>query len=495
MIYSIEIEKQVLASLIQYPQILADIAPFVNETDFSKVNRPIYNILASLVAEKGTANTTILSERLNSLGISIPDLDIGTYIEALSIISVNPKSAIELAKELKLISVRRELAESGRKLEQEMKKNTFTSFEEVIKTADNIYNSKINLYHQDQSVTNIFAEIESLMTHSDNDNNKELVCPYPAFHKCYGGFRPGNVYCFASRSGQGKSTVLADLAYKTANIFNKNVKVLYLDTEMQTREVMPRLLASISGVPFWLIDSGKYRNNQEAFRKVKEAMDLVKKENYNFHHKYVGNIELDALISLIKRWYLKECGRGEKALIIYDYLKILEADRGGNLKEYESMGDKMNALKACATELDAPLLTAVQINRSGINTNRPSSSLIDDESVISISDRIQWFVSYMGIFRRKVPEEIQEDGAERGTHKLITLKTRFQGEFAAGHQDLVKIADKTSNKVRYVSNFVNFNVSNFAVEERGSLRDYANQRASIQLEKVNDDNDDAANSL
>lgn len=480
-IYNIEYEKQVIAGLLQYPDAYADIGPFISEVDFSRINKPIYNLLSNSIKESGSINSTILIEKLKGLGISIPDLDIGQYIESLSLIQINQKALLEVAKELKITTVKRDLHEVGLKLADKMKKTVSSTFEEIVQEADQIYNDKINLYNEDQKLVDLCADIDELLAMGQNNEFKELIIPYTSFYEQYGGFRPGNVYCFASRSGQGKSSLLVDLAYKTTNIVNKNVKVIYLDTEMQASEVMPRFLASVSGVPIWEIESGNYLKNQASLKKIQAAKKMMKENNFNLKYKHVGNMGVDAVISLIKRWYMKECGRGEKALIVYDYLKIVEGDKGGNAKEYELMGDKMDKLKTCAFDLQAPLLTAVQINRSGVNTNRAANSLVDDESVISISDRIQWFTSYMGIFRRKVPEEIMADGPQFGTHKLITLKTRFQGQQAAGHQDLVKIIDPQTQRVRYTPNYINFDLTNFSIEEKGSLRDLVNKKIDITL--------------
>lgn len=479
-IYNIEYEKQVIAGLLQFPDAYADIGPFISEVDFSRINKPIYNILSNSIKEKGSINSTILIEKLKSLGITIPDLDVGAYIDSLSLVQINQKALLEVAKELKITTVKRDLYEVGQKLSDKMKKTVSSTFEEIVQEADQIYNDKINLYNEDQNLVDLCIDIDELLLKNLNNPFKELIIPYASFYQQYGGLRPGNVYCFASRSGQGKSSLLVDIAYKTGNVCNENTKLIYLDTEMQANEVMPRFLASITGVPIWEIETGNYLKNSVSLRKIEAAKKMMREKNYNFKYKHVGNMGTDAVISLIKRWYMKECGRGERALIIYDYLKILEADRGGNMKEYELMGDKMDALKTCAYDLQAPLLTAVQINRGGVNTNRQVNQLVDDESVISISDRIQWFTSYMGIFRRKVPEEIMADGPEFGTHKLITLKTRFQGQQAAGHQDLVKIVDPQTQRIRYVPNYINFDLSNFNIEERGSLRDLVNRKIDVQ---------------
>jgi hypothetical protein len=60
------------------------------------------------------------------------------------------------------------------------------------------------------------------------------------------------------------------------------------------------------------------------------------------------------------------------------------------------------------------------------------------------------------------------DGENFGTHKLIPLKTRFQGKNAVGHHDLVR-RPMEDGSFRWMNNFLNFSVENFNVEERGSL--------------------------
>ena len=94
---------------------------------------------------------------------------------------------------------------------------------------------------------------------------------------------------------------------------------------------------------------------------------------------------------------------------------------------------------------------------------------MDDSSAISLSDRLQWFASFVAIFRRKTTDEITEDGEEFGTHKLVPLKTRFQGRDAAGHHDLVRRRFQDGSE-KWVNNYLNFSVENFGVTERGSLR-------------------------
>jgi len=174
---------------------------------------------------------------------------------------------------------------------------------------------------------------------------------------------------------------------------------------------------------------------------------------------------------------MKYVGRGNKCVIAYDYVKMTGDKVGKNWAEHQAIGEKIDKLKRVSEEINAPLITAMQMNRSGESFNRNSGTLVDDSSAISLSDRLQWFATFVAIFRRKTLDEIAMDGERFGTHKLIPLKTRFQGRDAAGHQDLLRrrtsetVNGRTVQSEKFVNNFLNFRVENFQVKEEGSLQD------------------------
>ena len=68
------------------------------------------------------------------------------------------------------------------------------------------------------------------------------------------------------------------------------------------------------------------------------------------------------------------------------------------------------------------MLTSVQSNRSGIVGNRNSNAIVDDESIVSLSDQITHFSSHLFVLRKKTLDEIAEDPEGFGTHKLICFK-------------------------------------------------------------------------
>jgi hypothetical protein len=44
----------------------------------------------------------------------------------------------------------------------------------------------------------------------------------------------------------------------------------------------------------------------------------------------------------------------------------------------------------------------------------------------------------------------------------------------------VKIVDQQTQRVRYVPNYINFDLTNFNIQEKGSLRDLVNRKIDIQ---------------
>jgi hypothetical protein len=129
-----------------------------------------------------------------------------------------------------------------------------------------------------------------------------------------------------------------------------------------------------------------------------------------------------------------------------------------------------------------PMITSVQSNRSGITNNRQSQNIIDDESIVSLSDRITQFCSHMFILRNKTVDEIESEGRSFGTHKLINVKARHLGKDIAGAVEPVRVGD-TLRK-----NFINLEFKNFCITERGDLRDIARvAEGNMELEENESD--------
>lgn len=496
-IYSVKIERKVLGGLIKCPKIFPEVERFITEKDFFvDLHSTIFAVIRSLIANNLSVDTVQIAEKIKNIQATFKDedgndIDVFRYLGDVAFTETTPKAVMEFSKDLVKYRIRREILETAREIAMYIKKCGDDSVDEIIAKCDEKYGAKMAEYTLDDEPAKLFEGIEELIEERGENPNDEsgLMTPYKDFNDAYGGLRAGNIYAVCSRPGQGKTTWINDVCFKTAQI--NNIKVLLLDTEMDTQDIQFRMAASTTGVSMWHLETGRWRMNADTTEKVRSTLPNLEKRNSGVFHVHVGNKNIDQICSLVRRWYLTEVGRGNPCLIAYDYVKLTGERVGQNWREDQAIGDKIDKLKKLSEEIQAPLITAMQLNRQG--GERGGTGIVDDSSSIATSDRMQWFASFVAIFRRKSTDEMAEDNQvdengnvvrDYGTHKLIPVKTRFQGRQAAGHQDLVRRVNE-DGRVHYEANCLFFNVDNFNVQERGTLRDLVNdEREQFSVEDL-----------
>ena len=495
-IFSKEVERHCLSGLIRHPDVVAEVDSFVSAGDFyNDVHKTIFCVVRDSFLAGDKIDQVLIATKILNLGIATKDdIDIHDYIKSISYTPITKAAAIDAFKELVKVRIRREIFETADRIKDHTRSCANEDLGEIISKCDSIYGEKISRFDFEDDPANVFDDLElKIEDRGDNPvDDTGLSTTYNEFNRLYGGLRDGNVYAIVSRPAQGKTTFINDLCLGAA--IKNNVPVLVLDTEMTTEEIQFRMGAANTGVPLWYLETGKWRKNKEMTEKVREWFGNLKK--YQYFHYHVRNKTVDEVCSMIRRWHMQYVGRGNRCVIAYDYVKLTGERVDKNWAEHQAIGEKIDKLKRVAEEIKAPLITAMQMNRSGEMHNRNSSSLVDDSSAISLSDRLQWFATFVAIFRRKTLDEIALDGDRFGTHKLIPLKTRFQGRDAAGHQDLMRrtvretINGREVTSEKFINNFLNFSVQNFKVSEQGSLADiirHEEQNFDIQGDNIDDD--------
>jgi replicative DNA helicase len=231
------------------------------------------------------------------------------------------------------------------------------------------------------------------------------------------GLVPGSLYVVAARPKCGKSLMLAQWAY---NVCLKEKKpILYIDTEMTFKEdFQPRALSHLSSVPERIIKNGLYINNGKQKEAVYYAAELMSK--MKFVHKYMPGFRMEDVKSLVRRYHAKE-GIGA---LFFDYIKMVDLNEKFN--ETQTLGHITSTLKDLAGVLNIPVVTAVQINRTGEGKTRYNSSQIAD------SDRVLRYCNVLMALANKSKKEIDEDGIECGTHRLQILDNRSGSNFYSG---------------------------------------------------------------
>lgn len=500
MIYNLELEKQLLAGLIKDTDSFAEISDFINNDDFyseeSNLHKTIFTVIKQAYQSGDDIDEIIIAERISSIGLSFEDnLNPSDYIKSLALRKVPSGNVIKTAKELKKTSVRRGIYKAAQDVAGEMKKmSPEVPYTDIIDKADHLYNSKINLYEAgDNLPENIYEGMEDIIEDRGNNPLVEfgMMGPHEKVNQMYGSLlRPGNITVIVARSGVGKTQFCMDYATKVS--LKYDVPVLHFDNgEMSKEELIMRQCAALSGVPMHLLESGKWRQaGEDVVQKVRDVWPKIK--NLKFYYYNVGGLDVDSMVNTLKRFYFSTVGRGNKMIFSFDYIKTT-SESTENKNEYQLVGEIVDKFKKCVQkdilhegEPIIPMITSVQSNRYGITNNRNSQNIVDDESIVSLSDRIIQFCTHMFILRNKTADEIEIEGGNFGTHKLIGIKARHLGEDIAGALEPVQVGDSLRK------NFINLDFKNFNITERGDLRDIvrsSNGDADIE----NSDSDELPN--
>ena len=481
MIYNFELEKQLLAGLLKEPESLAEISNFISISDFyskqSSLHSAVFRIIQQAIDAGDEIDEIIVAQRVNDLGLSFEDnLKPSDYIKSLSLRKVPKGNILKTAKELKKYSIRREILESSQEIAKKMKNIApESSYREIIELADNVYNSRINLYEiGNDTPENIYEEMEALVEERGNNPVTEfgMMGPHEKINEIYGSLlRAGNITVIVARSGVGKTQFCMD--YSTKVSLKYDVPVLHFDNgEMSKEELIMRQCAALSGVSMHLLESGKWRKaGQDVVDKVRSVWPKISKLKFYYYN--VGGMDVDSMVNTLKRFYYAKVGRGNQMVFSFDYIKTT-SESNGNKSEWQVVGEMVDKFKKCVQKEILhegnpmiPMITSVQSNRYGITNNRNSQNVVDDESIVSLSDRITQFCSHMFILRSKTGDEVESEGERFGSHKLINVKARHLGSDIAGAVEPVSIGD-TLRK-----NAINLNFNNFNITERGDLRDIA----------------------
>ena len=325
---------------------------------------------------------------------------------------ISEKNAIEYAKILARRLYKIKTAEGLRELADIL--DTLPDNTTSIDTSNHLveFVRKSSPKDQEDEISKLGATVHEFV---DDLLNSEPSLPglpngFPLFARGTGGLTDGTVTCVASRTKIGKS--LWCLA-NAINVAQLGIPVLYLDKELEKKQVMIRVLANLSKVAQDDIKYKTFNQNDEMRQKVQEATEILHNMPLYWHKSSVMNI--DQCLSYAQRWLAREVGfnddgTAKQCLFVFDYIK-LSGDLGSNTskKEWELLGEMANKLKEFACQYSIPILTAAQLNRSAANER-------GGDGAIAGSDQIARYVDTVWYLSKKTDTEIAQDNADFGDY-------------------------------------------------------------------------------
>lgn len=221
----------------------------------------------------------------------------------------------------------------------------------------------------------------------------------------YATIEPGELFVFAAEAKQGKSMMLLNCAI---DLLKKDMAVLYLDSELNSRLFTARVLSHLSGVEYKRLTSGNYSPEEEQL--IDEARAWMKTRK--FTHIYIPMFDQQSIYTAVKKVKHTE---GLDVLII-DYFK--GSGDGDAFDSYQELGRFVDMVKnQICGDMGICGIGAAQATVNG---------------KVADSAKIGRNASTIALIQDKTPEEIEADGPECGNKKLRVILNRNGMQMAPG---------------------------------------------------------------
>ncbi len=370
----------------------------------------------------------------------VQEYEIDQYLSDITSIETQIESGAALAKRLRKLEVGNKINDSAKEIQGEVKN---ISGEESLGDIFGIVEKRFAdladlLTDSSAEPVNIGKSVFDHVKDLEENPVDQIGIPtgFPIFDKCIGGgLRKHAITVIGARAKVGKSTFCKNVGW---NVAKAGIPVLILDTEMQTEDQINRLLSTVSDINISDIESGKFRQQKQKMEKA-----IADIQQTNIMHKNISGMSLESQFAIVRKWLIRNVGldadgRAKDCLLIYDYIKMMDADDIGKLQEHQAIGFLMTALQNLAVKYDIPILTAAQLNRDGISR--------EDTAAIGASDRISMYASSISLLKWKTEEEMALEHYNCGNQKLVPLISRYGPPMDPG--DYINISfDHSKNKM------------------------------------------------
>ncbi|MFI5404938.1 MAG: DnaB-like helicase C-terminal domain-containing protein [Nitrososphaerales archaeon] len=421
-------ERAVLAGIAKYGiDAYADVESLLEEQTFTvEMNKIIYKCLQNSLKTSNTIDFSSILSSANDLKLYeyIQEKDGLKHINAILQTPINLDNVKEHAVKARRLQFGRETQEALRKSFKNVNGiNGSENINSILSLAEGpLEEASIKyLKNENNRPIAISNSLDDYIQHViDNPCDQiGLTTGLPGYDYVIGGGpRRKGLDIIGSRMKVGKSTIADCIALHVAG--KNQIPVLMLDSEMGEEDHYERLLANLSSVETTEIGTGKFGKDKNKLDRVFKARDFLRQTPY--HYMSIAGRKFDEILSIIRRWVLKEVGYSEgrlrDCLIIYDYLKLnTDSDiKNQSLQEYQLLGFQTTKLKDLAIQYDFPCITFVQVNRDGITQ--------ESSNIIGGSDRIGQYCSSFCLFKPKSEEEIATDGIMAGNRKMVPVFVR-----------------------------------------------------------------------
>ncbi len=239
--------------------------------------------------------------------------------------------------------------------------------EEVLEQADRGITSIIeNDCTLEEKLSDMNSVLEDYEKFYESKEEEGISLGFECFDREQIRLPKGEVAFIYAPTGGKKSMFCLNIAY---NLAKSGKKVLYINLEMQNRDIVSRLICMASGLDSYRVKRREFQDGE-----ITDALGKISNMNLQIHSPATINI---SQIRKVARMYKKKKGLD---LIIVDHLHLISSKF---TEEIQRVTEASEGLKTIARQLDVPVIAPLQISRyAQMNGKKPEKTDARGSSVI-----------------------------------------------------------------------------------------------------------------
>ncbi len=363
---NIEAEQALLGSVLVNNDIIDEISTIVNSGIFyDPAHIKIYEVIENLNNKGMIANPITLKNYFEKDNM-LEDVGGTEYLVKLTRFSASTKQAIDYAKIIHEMYLRRELVLISDKLSSEtLNSNTYeSSAEKIIEGTEKSLFDLAERGSFSQSFLKFNQALDQTieMATIAMQNDQGLVgvpTGLTELDEKLGGLHKSDLIILAGRPSMGKTALATNIAYSAAqNILKKQEKssVAFFSLEMSSEQLSTRILSEQARIKSDDIRRGKV-TEEEINRYIETSRNIYNLPLYIDETPAITIATLSNRARRIKRLF-------GLSLVVVDYIQLMRSNSSKNDNRVQEISEISQGLKALAKELSVPVLALSQLSRA-----------------------------------------------------------------------------------------------------------------------------------
>ena len=412
---NIEAEQALLGSILVNNDIIDEISTIINPTSFyDPAHTKIYEVIEALNNKGMIANPITLKNYFEKDNM-LDEVGGTEYLVKLTRFSGSTKQAIDYAKVIHEMYLRRELVLISNNLSSETLNSKEQNAEKII---ENTEKSLFDLAERG-SFSQSFLKFNQALDQTIEmatlamKNDKGIVgvpTGLTDLDEKLGGLHKSDLIILAGRPSMGKTALATNIAYHAAqNIMSKQEKssVAFFSLEMSSEQLSTRILSEQARIKSDDIRRGKV-TEEEINRYIETSRNIYNLPLFIDETPAITIATLSNRARRIKRLF-------GVSLVVVDYIQLMRSASNRTDNRVQEISEITQGLKALAKELNVPILALSQLSRAVEQRDDKQPQLADlreSGSIEQDADVVMFVYREAYYLERKMPKQGSIEYAE-----------------------------------------------------------------------------------